>query len=88
MNGADDNVDRQQAQKRTKPPGMIHVKKIKGVEYFKANVPVLMKIGFSALVLGNEGADDGSRRKGQQNRYGQFDGGEEIPDFLRNALWV
>jgi hypothetical protein len=92
--GTGDQVDHQKDENGSEPPGMIHVKKIKEIQYIIEISSVSLNIFRTRCILLDNGSNNGENSKQDKETDGEFEGAEKIKKdfkksfFIFGDLWV
>jgi hypothetical protein len=87
MDGTGDQIDDQENENGTEPPGSIHVKKVKKVQYIIEINSVSLNIFRTWCILRDNGPDD--RENGEQDEQsdGEFEGTEKIEKDFKKSFF-
>jgi hypothetical protein len=78
MDRAGDQIDDQEQENGTEPPGMVHIEEVEKVQHLIQTNPVSLKIFWTGGILYDQRADDGKAGKKDKERYGEFERTEKI----------
>ena len=86
--GTGDQIDYQEDENGTEPPGMVHVKKVKKVQYIIEISSVSLNIFRTRCILLDNGSNNGENSKQDKETDGEFEGTEKVEEDIKKPLFL
>jgi hypothetical protein len=87
MDGTGDQIDDQENENGTEPPGSIHVKKVKKVQYIIEINSVSLNIFRTRCILLDNGSNNGENSEQDKETDGEFEGTKKVEKDIKKSLF-